>query len=219
MWSTGDVLSNPITGERIEVRAGRADTGDDRVVVDLVLPAGHAGAGEHAHAAASERLEVLEGRLGYAIAEEGGLALPGDVLTIAPGTPHEWWNAGSADAVVRLDVWPAERFELLIETLYGLAARGRTNRAGTPGVLQLAVLARAFGREAVPAGPLARTRRALLAALAPLGLALGRRAAYAEHRELLLRYGRATVVTPGIVPALAPAAAPAPAEPVLRLVA
>lgn len=215
MWSTGDVLTNPITGERIEVRAGRADTGDDRVVLDLLLPAGHGGAGEHAHACTSERLEVLEGRLGYALGDEGGLALPGDVLRIPAGTAHEWWNAGAGDAVVRLVIWPAGRFELLVETRFGLAAQGRTNRAGTPGVLQLAVLARAFGREVVPAGRLARTRRVVLAALAPLGLALGRRAAYAEHHELLLRYGRTTVVTPGA----APAVAPAPAEPVLQLVA
>ena len=161
--------------------------------------------------------------MGYAIGDRGGLALAGDVLTIAAGTPHEWWNAGSDDAVVRLDVWPAERFELLVQTLFGLAAQGRTNRAGTPGVLQLAVLARAFGREVVPAGPLTRTRRALLAAVAPLGWALGRRATYAEHRELLLRYGRGTVVTPDLVPAAAPAAvspcAEPSAEPVLQLVA
>ena len=194
MCTTGDVLSNPITGESIVVRAGRADTGDDRVVLDLVVPAGRAGGGEHVHAGASERVEVVAGRLGYAIDGDGGLALAGDVLSIAPGTAHEWWNAGTEDAVVRLDVWPAERFELMVETLFGLAAQGRTNRSGTPGVLQLAVLARAFGAEVVPAGRLVRTRRALLAALAPLGLALGRRATYAGHRDLLLRYGQGSVV-------------------------
>jgi quercetin dioxygenase-like cupin family protein len=205
MWTTGDVLANPITGERIEVRAGRADTGDDRVVLELVVPAGRAGGGEHVHHRACERVEVVEGRLGYAIGDEGGLALPGDALTIASGTAHEWWNAGTHDAVVRLDVWPAERFELMVETLFGLAAQGRTNRQGTPGVLQLAVLARAFGAQVVPAGRLVRTRRALLAALAPLGLALGRRATYAGHRELLLRYGRGGVAEPAAEVVAAPA--------------
>jgi quercetin dioxygenase-like cupin family protein len=201
MWTTGDVLTNPITGERVEVHAGRADTGDDRVVLDLVVPAGRAGGGEHVHAGASERVQVLEGRLGFAIGREGGLALAGDVLTIAPGIAHEWWNAGAEDAVVRLDVWPAERFELMVETLFGLAAEGRTNREGIPGVLQLAVLARAFGAQVVPAGRLVRTRRALLAALAPFGLALGRRATYAGHRELLLRYGRGSIVEGAASPA------------------
>ena len=202
MWNAGDAMNNPMTGTRAVVRLGRADTGDDRVVLDLFVPPGASLGAEHVHPSLGERIEVLSGRVGYALGGRGGLALRGDVLDIPAGTVHDWWNAGEQEAHVRLDVWPAARFELLVETLFGLAAEGRTDARGTPGLLQRAVLARDFAPEVVAAR--SRPVRAALRALAPLARLLGRRATYPQHRELLLRYGSARV-----------AEAPAP-EPVVQ---
>ena len=71
---------------------------------------------------------------------------------------------------------PALRFESLIETMFALAAEGRTNRRGLPNPLRLAVIARShFDTVRLPFPP-AAVQRAALAVGAPLGRALG----YAE---------------------------------------
>jgi hypothetical protein len=66
---------------------------------------------------------------------------------VKPDKPHYFWNADREEAHVLVQVWPARRFELLIETLFGLAHDGKTNAKGVPNLLQLAVIAQEFDRE------------------------------------------------------------------------
>jgi hypothetical protein len=76
-------------------------------------------------------------------------------------------------------VRPALQFESLIETMFTLAAEGKTNSRGMPNPLRLAVIARAhFDTVRLPFPP-AFLQRAGLAVGAPLGKALG----YRETRE------------------------------------
>ena len=41
---------------------------------------------------------------------------------------HEWWNASDRDARVRVEITRGERFVHIIETFYGLARLGHTDR-------------------------------------------------------------------------------------------
>jgi hypothetical protein len=66
---------------------------------------------------------------------------PGEIAVIDPGTPHKFWNAGDETLRFRAEVRPALQFESLIESMFGLAADGRTNKKGMPGPLRLAVIA------------------------------------------------------------------------------
>ena len=118
-------------------------------------------------------LEVLEGALGLRVGDTELVAKPGDVATVAPGTPHRFWNAGDTEARFLCEVRPALQFESLIETMFMLAAHGRTNRKGLPNPLRLAVIARAhFDTVRLPFPP-AFLQQAALAVGAPLGKALG----------------------------------------------
>jgi hypothetical protein len=54
----------------------------------------------------------------------------GKSADIEPGVWHDWWNAAQADAVVRVEVTPAERFVHMIETLFGLEREGHVNAKG-----------------------------------------------------------------------------------------
>ena len=73
------------------------------------------------------------------------------------------------------EVRPALQFESLIETMFTLAAEGKTNRKGMPNPLRLAVIAKAhFDTVRLPFPP-AALQRAVLALAAPLGKALGYR--------------------------------------------
>ena len=74
---------------------------------------------------------------------------------------------------------PALQFEQLVETMFALAADGKTNKNGLPNPLRLAVIAKHhFGDVQLPFPP-AWMQRAGLTLAAPLGRLLGYRTTYA----------------------------------------
>ena len=80
-------------------------------------------------------------------------------------------------------VSPALGFEELIETMFGLAADGKTSKSGMPSPLRLAVIAKHhFDDVRLPVIPHS-LQRAALALGAPLGRALGFRPVYEPAGE------------------------------------
>jgi hypothetical protein len=76
------------------------------------------------------------------------------------------------------EIRPALQFESLIETMFALAADGKTNRKGMPNLLRLAVIANAhFDTVRLPFPP-AILQRIGLALGAPVGRAVGYRPVY-----------------------------------------
>jgi mannose-6-phosphate isomerase-like protein (cupin superfamily) len=179
MIRKGDTLENPVTGEILIFHRTSRDTGGEAVLVETIVRPDGFVAGAHVHPQQTERFEVLEGRLGLRVGDEELLVGPGDVLTVEPGTPHRFWNAGRGEARFLCEVRPALQFESLIETMFSLAAEGKTNRKGMPNPLRLAVIARShFDTVQLPFPPTS-LQRAALAIGAPLGRLLGYRATVA----------------------------------------
>ena len=95
-------------------------------------------------------LQSKSGLLSFAVDSEFGCpgraikTTPGAMLLVPPGVPHDWWNAGEEDAVVRVEIRPGARFELMILNAFGLAQDGKVDRRGMPNFLQLVVFAREF---------------------------------------------------------------------------
>ena len=56
MSKAGEVIENPVTGEREMVRIGTEQTGGELLVVDLYIRPGGAVIGEHRHPATEERM-------------------------------------------------------------------------------------------------------------------------------------------------------------------
>jgi hypothetical protein len=105
-------------------------------------------------------------------------AKPGDVVTIEPGTSHHFSNESGEEARFLVEVRPALGIEPLIETMYSLAADGKTNRWGMPNPFRLAVIAKEhFDTVQMPFPPV-WAQRAALAVGAPVGRALGFRPDY-----------------------------------------
>jgi quercetin dioxygenase-like cupin family protein len=175
MIQPGDKLENPVTGEVLVFHRTSAQTGSDSVLVEtIVRPQGFVAAA-HVHPHQTERFEILEGSLGLRLGEQELVAGPGDVAVVPPGTPHRFWNAGEHQARFLCEVRPALGFESLIETMFTLAAQGKTNRRGMPNPLRLAVIGKAhFDTVRLPFPP-AAMQRAALALGAPLGKAFGYR--------------------------------------------
>jgi quercetin dioxygenase-like cupin family protein len=178
MIRTGDTIHNPVTGERITFLTAAADTDGEAVVVEVtVQPGGFVAAG-HVHPFQSERFAVAEGTLGLKVGRRKLTLEPGEVAFVDPGTSHRFWNAGDDEVRFVCEVRPALQFESLVETMFALAADGKTNRKGMPNPLRLAVIALAhFDTVRLPHPP-AWLQRAGLALGAPLGRGLGYRPTY-----------------------------------------
>jgi quercetin dioxygenase-like cupin family protein len=175
MIRTGDRLENPVTGEVLVFHRTSADTDGESLLVETIVEPGGFVAAAHVHPHQSERFEVLEGVLGLRVDGNELLAVPGDVAVVPSGTPHRFWNAGRGRVRFLCEVRPALQFESLIETMFSLAAEGKTNRKGMPNPLRLAVIAKAhFDTVRLPFPP-APLQRMALALAAPLGRALGYR--------------------------------------------
>jgi quercetin dioxygenase-like cupin family protein len=139
--NTGDMVVNPSTGERLIFRQTSADTGGRLVEVEAIITPDGACAGAHVHPNQEERFQVIEGLVGFRKGREKIVAEPGDTVVVPAGTVHRFWNAGDIDARFVCQVTPALQFEALIETMFGLAADGKTNRKGIPNPIRLAVIA------------------------------------------------------------------------------
>jgi quercetin dioxygenase-like cupin family protein len=179
MIRAGDSIENPVTGERLVFHQTSSGTGGERVVFEtFVQPSGFVAAA-HVHPFQEERFHVLSGSVGFRIGGKRRIAGPGERLVVPPGTAHRFWNDGDGVARFLCEVRPALQFERLIETMFGLAAAGRTNRKGMPNPLQLAVVAHQHFDDVRLPFPPAWVQRIGLALGAPLGRVLGYQATFA----------------------------------------
>jgi mannose-6-phosphate isomerase-like protein (cupin superfamily) len=180
----GDTLENPITGERLVFVATAAETGGECTMSDTYVRPDGMVAAAHVHPHQTELFEIRSGRIGVKLGGKKIEAGAGEVLTIHPGTPHRFWNAGDDELHFRATVTPSLEFESLIETMYTLAADGKTNKKGMPNPFRLAVIAKAhFDVVRLPVIPHA-LQRAALAIGAPLGRAMGYGPTYAPEGGL-----------------------------------
>jgi quercetin dioxygenase-like cupin family protein len=186
MAYAGQILDNPITGERITFRETAADTGGELLAIDLILaPDGHV-PGAHVHPSQEERFEIVSGTMKFRLGLKKIVAQAGDVVVVPRGSNHKFANAGDEPAHVRVEVRPALKMEQLFETTVALAHEGRTNGKGMPKPLDLALFVREYEDEVrapFPPAPIIK------AAMAPL-------AWIAKHRGLAERY-----IGPGLRPA------------------
>jgi quercetin dioxygenase-like cupin family protein len=179
MIRQGDSIENQVTGERLVFIKTSAETNGELVVVEaFVKPSGFV-ASPHLHPYQEERFEVLAGEVGFQLGKSRLIARPGQCVSVPAGTPHKFWNASdNEEAHFVCSVKPALQFERLIETMFSLAADGKTNRKGMPNPLRLAVVAHAHYDDVRLPFPPEWMQRMGLALGAPLGRLLGYKAIY-----------------------------------------
>jgi quercetin dioxygenase-like cupin family protein len=202
----GQVLINPVSGERFVFHTTADESRGELLEFDTVIEPHGRVPGGHVHPGQQESFEVRAGVMRFRKGLRTVTAGPGDLVVVEPGTYHRFANAGDEPAIVRVRVTPALRMEELFETVAALAAEGRTLPSGMPRPLDLALFMREFEHEvAAPVAPaLART------VMAPL-------AAIGERRGLAARYpavplsARPVPIRPGA--GRASATRPSPARP------
>jgi quercetin dioxygenase-like cupin family protein len=182
----GEVWENPVTGERAVILERRWDNPASRATGELTALVGARVMGEHRHPALVEQFTVLEGELTVKRNEHTSILREGETAVIEPGVWHDWWNASERDARVRVEITPGERFVHMIETFYGLARLGHTDRKGMPNPRQLALSALEFSDIIVFRSPPLAVRRAIFGALAPIGRWRDYRATYPQLSRIAL---------------------------------
>jgi quercetin dioxygenase-like cupin family protein len=183
MIREGDTIENPVTGERLVFKKTSAETNGEYVLFEcFVKPSGFVAA-SHVHPFQEERFQVLEGSVSFRIDGQELTAGPGEVVLVAAGRKHQFWNAGDEDVRFACEVKPALQFEQLIETMFSLAQAGKTNRKGMPNPLRLAAIAQAhFDTVRLPFPP-SWVQRLGLAFGAPLGRLLGYAATFEPETD------------------------------------
>jgi quercetin dioxygenase-like cupin family protein len=181
MIVAGQTVENPQTGERLVFHKTARDTGGEYTQFEaFIAPGGHLPAA-HIHPSQSERFEITSGTLTLKIDGKLVEAKQGDVVTIEPGQRHNFWNRTDGEVSFKVEVRPALKIESVIETMYGLAADGKTNRFGMPNPLRLAVIAEHhFDTVQLPLVPVA-AQRAAVAVGASIGRMLGFGSTYSRR--------------------------------------
>lgn len=179
----GQVFENPASGERVVVLTDPLAHPERVLVAHLHVQPGGRVAAAHRHPLARERFHVLAGRVGFLIGEEERVLGPGEAAEVPAGTLHDWWQVGSEEARVIVEVDPGERFVEMVGTMFGLARDGKVNAQGLPHPLQLAVTASAYRDVMVIASPPPWVQRLVFAVLAPVGRLTGHRPSYPQYLE------------------------------------
>jgi quercetin dioxygenase-like cupin family protein len=182
----GEVWENPVTRERATILELPWANPEGRATVDLTAFAGARVMGEHRHPALVERFTVLEGQLTVQRAGRTSVLRERESAVVERGMWHDWWNASERDVRVRVEITPGERFAHMIETFFGLARLGHTDRKGMPSPLQLSLSAPEFEDVIVFRSPPRMVQRAILATLAPIAHRRGYRATYPQLSRIVL---------------------------------
>ncbi len=141
MAKAGDVIENPITGERIIFLKTTRETNGELLRYEYVLPPGFT-IPEHIHPQQEERHEVLSGTLRGRVGGQERDYGEGERMIGPAGVPHAWQNPSPhQEARIVSEIRPPLAFEALFETYCGLAWDGKMTKQGiiprNPLLLQL----------------------------------------------------------------------------------
>jgi quercetin dioxygenase-like cupin family protein len=180
---TGNVLVDPVRGQRIVFRETAQDTNRELVEVEAFYQPGSEAPPAHIHPEQEERFEVLAGCIHTQVDGQKKVYRAGEIFRIPAGVPHTMWNGGADEAHLLWQTRPALHTDAFFEMMWGLAQDGKTSRAGLPNLLQLAVIMQRYRREFRPVKPPLIVQKIIFALLAPLGRLCGYRATYGEKLE------------------------------------
>jgi quercetin dioxygenase-like cupin family protein len=175
MAETGQMITNPVTGERLRWHLTEADTGGRLVRAEIFVRPGGGVFVEHLHPESEERFEVLRGRMILERDGEPSVLVRGERARIPAGVPHRWRNGSAEELHVIVDVVDPCGFEHMIEDAFAAARAGRTDGKGRVKLLPGAAFLRSHARSTRPTSPPLRLQRLLVPPLALLGRVLGRR--------------------------------------------
>lgn len=166
-----------------------ADTGGEYLEMEVSYPPHSHRPPSHYHPYQEEHFEVLYGAFRVRIGDLERTYETGETFRVPPNTPHWMHNVSDQDGCLLWQVRPALKSQAFFETMWGLAADGKTDAQGRPGLLQLAVILQEYSQEFRTTRPSYWLQRILFGILSPIGRLLGYRAQYARYSNDLSSVG------------------------------
>jgi mannose-6-phosphate isomerase-like protein (cupin superfamily) len=118
MATRGQIIENPVSGERLKWHLTTADTDGALVRLELWVQPGGGLPAPHVPTGSEERFELIAGRMVLRAGGERRLLERGDRATVPAGVEHTWENPGPGVLHVMAEVEPALDFERLVEVRY-----------------------------------------------------------------------------------------------------
>src|SRR5687767_13357447 len=116
MAYAGQIIDNPVSGERITFLQTTADTDGELLEFEMQLAPDGKVPGAHKHPEQEERFHVMEGTMRFRLGMRTITAGPGDTVVVPKGRVHRFDNSGDTTARVRVEVVPALDMEDLLVT-------------------------------------------------------------------------------------------------------
>lgn len=179
----GEVVENPVSGERRVVRVPPTEANGHLLVADLYLRPGGRVAGEHVHPVAREAFTVVRGELAVRRGGRDLTAVPGVRTEVPPGVAHDFWNPTDEEVRVVVEAEPGDRLAQAIRRVFLAAQDGLTDAKGRLRPLHAAAVGREYAdtiRFTSPPWPL---QRVLSSLLSPVARIAGHRALDPAHLE------------------------------------
>ena len=133
----GQIWTDHITGDIIEMIATAKETQGEKVIFKLTLKPGGFKPVEHLHIKQDEHFEILKGEFGYVLDGKESRAIAGEKITLPRGHGHTHYNASASEDLVMVQtITPALDIAVFLENLFGLMADGKVKN-GDPGFLQV----------------------------------------------------------------------------------
>jgi mannose-6-phosphate isomerase-like protein (cupin superfamily) len=183
MAHPGQIISNPITGERITFLMTSQDSYGQLLVFDCRVTPGGARLPAHVHATQEERFEVLSGALGVMLGGKKRVLEPGERIVLPAKLRHQWWNAGEAEVHFRVTVVPPRNLETVLEAVSGMAHAGKLNKRVMPANPFLLANLGKLSETYIPGVPIF-LQRLTLAVGSVFGRLLGYDPRFAEYRTV-----------------------------------
>lgn len=130
-------MKNAVTGEEVAFVRTASETGGELLVMeDRWTRPGHE-VPRHLHPAMEERWTVIEGTVGYTIADEEITAGPGATVVAPAGAPHSARDLGGGPVLVRIEMRPPRRWEEFVRQLFALASEDLDHDVAARSVTEL----------------------------------------------------------------------------------
>src|SRR5437762_7906189 len=119
MANPGDVITNRLSGGRIEFLETASSTGGDRLQFRHLIRRPGVFAERHVHPNQDETIRVERGSLRIEIEGAVHELAAGQSVTVPRGKRHQPTNIGDGEIQMQIEFRPAKRMEAWLEQLYG----------------------------------------------------------------------------------------------------
>ena len=183
MAYTQQILTNPKSGQTIKFLQTSRDTGGQLVEMESTLRGYSTEPPLHYHPFQDEKFSIIEGELTVRLNGVLKTFTSGSEFLVPRNTLHSMWNQSNDPVVMNWKVSPALNTEHFFENTFGIAANGKTNEKGMPGILQIALLANKYDNTFRLAKPPFYIQKIIFSLLTPFAYLAGYRASYDKYMK------------------------------------